>query len=173
MDNPFKTWASDGEGTGAWIQVEFKQEFKVTSIIYKNRENMGERSRKLELLFSNGVIRVVEVKNTDTPQTLLFPPMVCRSVKVTFMSVYTANNNGGSFQVYGMPCIDNTVKKKKKKEEEGEEGEQAKPKEQEQEQEEEEVQIIPLDCKDTMSTNDYLVKKNFKPGDTFEALCTE
>lgn len=72
-------------------------EYKVTRIIFKNRDNMGERSRDLEILFSNGVVHEAEVKNTDIPQTIEFTPVVCRSIKITFMSVYTSNNNGGSF----------------------------------------------------------------------------
>jgi hypothetical protein len=47
MDAPFKTWVSDGEATGAWIELSFWEEYKVTRILYKNRDNMGERSRAI------------------------------------------------------------------------------------------------------------------------------
>lgn len=49
IDSPFKMWASDGEGIGSWIEVKFIEEYKVTYIIYKNRDNIGERNRELEI----------------------------------------------------------------------------------------------------------------------------
>lgn len=66
IDNPFKIWSSDGESVGAWIEITFKEEYQVNYIVYKNRDNMGERNRKLEIQFSNGLILVHELKNTDT-----------------------------------------------------------------------------------------------------------
>ena len=68
----------------------------------------------MELFFSSGFKKVVELKNSDTPQTIKFDPVVCRSIRFTVKTVYTSNNNGGSFQIYGMPCKSNEPKKKKK-----------------------------------------------------------
>lgn len=65
-----------------------------------------------------------------------------------------------------MACSDNSGKKKKKKKKEKKED-----KEEEEEEDVEDIKILPLECKDTMLTNEYLVKKKFKPGDSFEAAC--
>lgn len=68
-----------------------------------------------------------------------------------------------------MACSDNSKKKKKKKvKKDSKEDEK-----EEEEEEEEDIKILPLECKDTMVTNEYLVKKKFKPGDSFEAACQE
>ena len=96
IDNPFKIWSSDGESTGAWIEINFKEEYQVNYIVFKNRDNMGERNRKMEIQFSNGLVQVVELKNTDSPQTIRFNPVICRAIKFTILTVYTSNNNGGS-----------------------------------------------------------------------------
>ncbi len=67
IDSPFKMWASDGEGVGSWIEIKFQEEYKVTYIVYKNRDNIGERNKKIEIQFSNGILEQFEVKNTDQP----------------------------------------------------------------------------------------------------------
>ena len=74
IDSPFKMWGSDGEGAGSWIEITFVEEYKITYIIYKNRDNIGERNRELEIQFSNGIIHTFEAKNTDQPQLIKFEP---------------------------------------------------------------------------------------------------
>lgn len=60
-------------------------------------------------------------------------------------SVYTSFNNGGSFKIMGLPCIDPLAKK-----EQPEEGEN---------------QLIELKCKDSMVNNKQLEKRNYIAGD--------
>lgn len=97
IDAPFKTWVTDGEANGAWIEISFWEEYKVTRIVYKNRDNMGERAKDIEVLFSTGEKKEFEVKNTDAPMELKLEPIITTSLKFTLGEVYTANNNGGSF----------------------------------------------------------------------------
>jgi hypothetical protein len=68
-----------------------------------------------------------------------------------------------------MACSDNSSKKKKKREKKKDTKDDKE--EEEEEEEGEEVKIVPLECKDSMITNEYLVKKKLKPGDSFEAAC--
>lgn len=68
-----------------------------------------------------------------------------RSVKVIIKSVYTSFNNGGSFQIMGLPCIDPLAKQ-----DTPEEGEN---------------QLVELKCKDNMVNNKLLEKRNYIAGD--------
>lgn len=73
-----------------------------------------------------------------------------------------------------MPCKNNDEKPKKKKDKAPEEDDTVvAQKAPEEEEEEEDIAVLPLECKDNMENNEYLVKKNFKPGDSFVVLCSE
>ena len=84
--------------------------------------------------FSNGVVVMHQVKNTDSVQKISFEPQIVKSLKVQIKSVYTSFNNGGSFRVFGLPCIDPLAKK-------------------ESAEEEDESGVLELKCKDSMVNN--------------------
>ena len=46
-------WASDGDGIGAWVQVNFVKDYLVTQILIGNRENDNLHNKEIELLFSD------------------------------------------------------------------------------------------------------------------------
>lgn len=69
-----------------------------------------------------------------------------------------------------MECSDNSKKKSKKK---GDKKEDKKQEKEEEEEDLENISVLNVTCKDSMNSNEYLVKKNFKPGDMFDVLCLE
>lgn len=111
MDVPFKIWSTNGEGIGSWIEIQFKTDYQVTQIIYKNRESSIQRNRELQIQFSNGYLFSFQAKNTDSLQKIRFEPQIVRSLKIYIVSVYTSFNNGGSFRIFGLPCVDPNAKK--------------------------------------------------------------
>lgn len=68
-----------------------------------------------------------------------------------------------------MGCSDNDSKKKKK----GKKKDEDPKKEEVVEDDSEDIKILQISCKDTMDNNEYLKKKSYKAGDSFEALCLE
>ncbi len=51
--------------------------------------------------------KVWDLKNIDEMETyLVSPPFVTSTVRFTIKSVYGTINNGGSFNVYGVKCVD-------------------------------------------------------------------
>lgn len=69
-------------------------------------------------------------------------------------AVYTQFNNGGSFKIIGLPCINPNEKP-------------------EIEVEEDENEVMELQCKDTMINNMKILKKNYEEGDSFKVKCIE
>lgn len=74
-------------------------------------------------------------------------------MKVYVKSVYTSFNNGGSFRIFGLPCIDPLAKPET--------------------EEETENALLELKCKDNMINNKQLEKRNYMAGDQFDAVCLE
>ena len=81
IDSNYAMWATNGEGIGAWIQIFFKKEYQVTAIEYKNRDNPGERTKEIEVRFSNGETEVTKLKNSEIPSYLKITPTITKSIK--------------------------------------------------------------------------------------------
>jgi hypothetical protein len=105
-DEEGSMWASNNDGIGAWIKVNFTQSVKLTRFTYKNRKNHSERNSKVELTFSNGETQVINLKNTDELVEIHIDLIRTRDVKITVKDVFGTLNNGGSFDFYGIPCLE-------------------------------------------------------------------
>jgi hypothetical protein len=97
-------WAANSDGIGAWIEVKFKSVFKITKIQVKNRVNPTERNRKLEVDFSSGEKRWINLKNNEKVVNHVIESMRAKGIRFTIRSVYGTNNNGGGFNVWGVEC---------------------------------------------------------------------
>jgi len=150
IDGPFTMWASNGEGIGAWIEVVFKQEYQITGIEFKNRDNPGERSKEIELKYSNGETVALPLKNTDRVVSLPIHPVVTRSIRFRIKSVFGTINNGGAFNIIGLPCR-------------VEESSLTNTKNQD---------PINLRCEHNLINHEQLMKMNFQIGDRFKASCS-
>ena len=97
-------WASNNEGVGAWIMLNFKGEFQLNRFQYKNRKNPAERNSKIELMFSNGETQIFNLKNSDEIHELKLETIKTKMVKITIRGVYGTINNGGAFNFFGVEC---------------------------------------------------------------------
>ena len=104
-------WATKGEGTGAWIEIEFKSIFEITKFEFKDRSHPGERNSKIELLFENGETQKFNIKNLEEVSTFKIDPIMTKSIRFTIKGVYGTINNGGGFNIYGVKCTNNDVVK--------------------------------------------------------------
>ena len=79
------TWASRGEGVGAWVKAYFKQPHQVKKIELVQRANEAERNRGVELTFSEGQIR---------RSLTLRSEVRTNSLTVTILDVFGTISNG-------------------------------------------------------------------------------
>jgi hypothetical protein len=97
-------WASNNEGIGAWIIVNFKGLYQLSRFQYKDRKNPAERNSKIELTFSGGETVIYNLKNTDEVHDLKIESIKTTMVKITIRGVYGTINNGGGFNFFGVQC---------------------------------------------------------------------
>jgi hypothetical protein len=142
VDAPFSMWATNGEGVGAWIEIKFKNDYLITAIEYKNRDNPGERNKEIDVMFSNGEIITTKLKNTEKKNNLKITPAISKSIKFTIKSVYGTINNGGAFNIIGLPCKRNQPMTRKLNYDTDE--------------------PVSLACDDNLINNDFLIKMNYK-----------
>jgi hypothetical protein len=109
-DHKGKMWASNNEGVGAFIKVNFKNLYEINSFTYKDKSNKGEQNKKLLFEFSSGDSHVFEHIQSDDEVTVTFDtPFRSTYVKVTILDVYGTINNGGAFKFFGTDCSNQTV----------------------------------------------------------------
>ena len=149
-DTPKGMWASSGEGIGSWIEIKFKQDYQVTAIEYKNRDNAAERNKKIKMEFSKEQKQTATTKNTDKIRQLSIKPVITRFVRFTIDEVFGTMNNGGSFNIFGVPCKTEIEEKV---------------------EDDEEASVISLKCESSLTNNDDLIRRGFKEGDQFQAQC--
>ena len=156
IDGPSSMWASNGQGIGAWMNIKFKGQYQITKIEVKDRNS--ERNSKLELSF--GLIgaepMIIDVKNIDEIQEFPIKPIIASEVKIMVKSVYSAINNGGAFNIYGISCMNN--------EKTGGSNSQ---------KSESKMPVIKLSCTDTFRNKEELERMNIKEGDSIKILCEE
>jgi len=93
-DQPMQIWVSNGQGIAAWMRIEFKKEYQITRIVYKDRDNTYERNKRLALTFSDGRTVYEDLKNTEMPQVLKSKAIVTKEIVITIDEIYTNINNG-------------------------------------------------------------------------------
>jgi hypothetical protein len=105
-DKEGSMWASRNEGVNAWLNVEFKNLYRISSIEYQNRNNPNERNSKITANFLGDSKFEMKMLNTnDKIKFKLEPPIDSTFVKFVINDVYGTINNGGSFKIYGQKCI--------------------------------------------------------------------
>jgi len=93
-DVPMGIWASNGQGVAAWLRINFKKEYQITKILYKDRDNSYQRNKRLSLTFSDGQSIKEDLKNTEKIQRLKAKAFVTKEITFTIEEVYTTINNG-------------------------------------------------------------------------------
>ena len=96
MDGNTNTdWATNWQGVGAWIRLDFKKFYKVTKIRLRNRKSQ-DRFENITLSFSNGKFINHTMGNDVLWNDVKIPSDFTPSdyVKITATSVYKKGDNG-------------------------------------------------------------------------------
>lgn len=99
-------WATNGEGVGAWILLNFNQEYYVSRMTFTNRESQWEANRRVKLTFSDGSTQELSIDLAKglVPTTIQFEPRATTSIRVEITAVWFHFNNGA--KEIGFNCID-------------------------------------------------------------------
>ena len=99
------SWASKGEGVGAWIKASFSSKKSVSQLKLLQRHYPGEANKKVELEFSPGVRQLATLPaKGDTHWNIikLSRNVGADYVKITIKEVYgTVNNGFKEIEIYG------------------------------------------------------------------------
>lgn len=88
--------------------MDFNQPVQMTTVSYLNRENLGQRTKEIELQYQNGMNRRFPLRNHKSVNILaLEPPIISTFLRVVIHDVYSSGNNGGAVQVMGIGCKKN------------------------------------------------------------------
>ncbi len=168
-------WASKREGVGSWLNVEFRDIFEITKIQYVNRKNPSERNSLILATFSSGEEFQLKLGNVDKLQEIaIYPPIRATSVKFTIKEVYGTINNGGSFKVFGVKCIDPDQEQEVSKQAHGLEAVTAvNPKALKPLFDIKDNKAVPLSCRDSLSNSKKLDHVKQKPGSSVIVKCSE
>jgi len=93
----FISWASKGEGVGAWIEVTFKKATNIKLIKLLQRKNNFEQNSEVRLDFDDGtsMTRPVPIKGPKEFNSIELPKRIrTRSVKITITKIDSKYNNG-------------------------------------------------------------------------------
>ena len=107
-------WASRNEGVNAWLNVEFQNLYRISSIEFQDRNNPNERNSKITAHFLGDLKFEMKMLNTNERIKFALEPAIdSRFVKFVINDVYGTINNGGSFKIYGQKCITKEEARKK------------------------------------------------------------
>lgn len=110
LDQKGSIWATNNEGIGAYLKVEFTDLFEVQKVLFRDRSTPGEQNSKLLFEFSNGKSFLYEHIHSSVEEIIEFPtPERSYWVKVTIKGVYGTINNGGAFKFFGTKCSSQKV----------------------------------------------------------------
>ncbi len=106
-----KEWATNGQGAGAWLRLEWTQCYEVDRVRLYDRPNLGDRILGATLRFSDGsTVAVGALPNDGSLLELTFPARCTDSVtlEITAVSGTTVNVGLAEIEVFG-PVVDPTV----------------------------------------------------------------
>lgn len=102
-DDYTKEWATDGQGTGAWIQLDWSRPYCVEKVVLHDRPNLADQVLSGTLVWSDAsVVAVAELDNAGGATETSFAPRVVRAVRFTIDQVSPSTESVGlaEFEVY-------------------------------------------------------------------------
>jgi len=93
-DSDTASWATQGEGTGSWLNLQLPKAYLVSKMTYKQRNCACEWNKQLKLTFSDNSTQTVVLQNTQGPATYDLTPVTTTTLKIVVESVYGTTNNG-------------------------------------------------------------------------------
>ncbi|GAA5852849.1 hypothetical protein JCM8547_004705 [Rhodosporidiobolus lusitaniae] len=111
--DPYQEWATNGEGAGAWINLEFPYPVQVSEISLFDRPNLNDWLTSAQLAFSpNGeLVSIGALTNDGSATNFSIPNVVCTSIKMTVTSVASSTSSVGlaEFAVFGSIASSNST----------------------------------------------------------------
>ncbi|MCC6543676.1 MAG: PIG-L family deacetylase [Nitrospirae bacterium] len=107
-----REWATNGQGSGAWIRLNWGIPYNVSRVILYDRPNPYDRILSATLTFSDGsTIQVGALNNTGAAVEYSFTPRVITSLTLTVNTVSGTTHNIGlsEIQVFGINQYSLTV----------------------------------------------------------------
>ena len=99
-----REWASNGEGAGAWIELNWASFYTIDRIVIYDRPNSSDHITGATLSFSDGsTVAVAATDNTGGPTEFVLASRVINSVRLAVNSVGpgTASIGLAEFEVFG------------------------------------------------------------------------
>ena len=98
---PDKEWVTAGEGSGAWIQLNWEKEHEIDRIALYDRPNSVEWVQGLDLTFSDGTtLAVGALPNNGKAKIVSFPSKRVTWVRATINKCQGMNIGLAEFEVY-------------------------------------------------------------------------
>jgi len=98
-----REWVTQGEGVGAWIQMNWSSPRTVGRVVIYDRPNSNDQMLAGVITFSNGTtLPVTAASNNATPVTFTFPARTITSLRLSITQVTSSTANVGlaEFQVF-------------------------------------------------------------------------
>jgi uncharacterized repeat protein (TIGR02543 family) len=99
-----REWATNGQGVGAWLNLEWSATYSVNQVVLYDRPNTNDNITSGTITFSDGSNIVIGPLNNDgTATTYSFPTKVINGMRITVTGVSGTTYNVGlsEIQVYG------------------------------------------------------------------------
>jgi uncharacterized repeat protein (TIGR02543 family) len=99
-----KEWATNGEKSGAWLNLSWATSYAVNQVVLYDRPNVNDNITSATITFSDGSSIIVGPLNNDgTATTYTFPARVITGLKMTVTGVSSNTQNVGlsEIQVFG------------------------------------------------------------------------
>lgn len=98
---PDKEWVSNGELSGAWIQLDWNADHTVNKVVLYGRPNPSEQISSATLTFSDGTSVAVRALNADGRATVVeFAPKTTNFIRFTVNSASGESAGLAEFEVY-------------------------------------------------------------------------
>lgn len=95
-----REWVTTGEKSGAWLELKWKENHRISQIILYDRPNLNDQVTSATITFSNGYrVRVGGLSNSGGPVVINFPPVNTSRVKITITGVSSSTANIGLSEV--------------------------------------------------------------------------
>ena len=96
-----REWVTDGEKTGAWVQLTWPRPTRMTRVLLYDRPNANDRVEAATLSFSDGTHADVGPLPNDgqTPAVITFPAKTCTWVKLTVTRAGPRTENIGLSEI--------------------------------------------------------------------------
>jgi LmbE family N-acetylglucosaminyl deacetylase len=102
--NYSKEWATNGQRTGAWLQLDWPQDYVISKVIIHDRINLNDHATAEKLTFSDGsYLHVGSLPNDGAGLVVSLPSKRTKSLRLEITGFTGYNAGLAEMEVYGYP----------------------------------------------------------------------